>query len=62
LAWLRGALIVMALVFVVREVIPESERSLLAESELMPHVDVLLSWTMRTFEEFKDVEIKGLNA
>jgi membrane protein required for colicin V production len=60
--FLRGALIVMALVFVVREVIPESERSLLAESELMPHVDVLLSWTMRTFEEFKDIEIKGLNA
>lgn len=60
--FLRGALIVMALVFVVREVIPESERSLLAESELMPHIDVLLSWTMRTFEEFKDVEIRGLNA
>ena len=58
----RGALIVMALVFVVREVIPESERSLLAEAELMPHIDVLLSWTMRTYEEFKDVDIKGLNA
>ncbi len=57
---IRGALIVMALVFVIREVIPKSERSLLEESELMPHIDLLLSWTMRTFEDFRDVEIKGL--
>lgn len=57
---LRGALIVMALVFVVREVVPKSEQSLLLESQLMPHIDVLLSWSMRVFEEFRDVEIKGL--
>lgn len=59
---LRGALIVMALVFVVREIVPKSEQSLLADSELMPHIDVLLSWSMRVFDEFRDVEIKGLNA
>ncbi|EAQ97844.1 CvpA family protein [Congregibacter litoralis] len=59
---LRGALIVMALVFVVREIVPKSEQSLLADSELMPHIDVLLSWSMRIFDEFRDVEIKGLNA
>jgi membrane protein required for colicin V production len=58
---LRGALIVMALVFVVREIVPKSEQSLLEESQLMPHIDVLLSWSMRVFEEFRDVEIKGLN-
>ncbi|WP_439100928.1 CvpA family protein [Congregibacter sp.] len=59
---LRGALIVMALVFVVREIVPKSEQSLLADSELMPHIDVMLSWSMRLFDEFRDVEIKGLNA
>lgn len=57
---LRGALIVMAVVFVVREVIPKSEQSLLQDSQLMPHIDVLLSWSLDLFEEFRDVEIKGL--
>lgn len=57
---LRGALIVTALVFVVREVIPKSEQTLLDESQLMPHIELLLSWSVRLFEEFRDVEIKGL--
>ena len=57
---LRGALIVMAFVFVIREVIPRSEQSLLDEAQLMPHIDVLLTWSVKTFEEFKDVDIQGL--
>ncbi len=57
---LRGTLIVMALVFVVREIVPRSEQSLLDESQLMPHIDVLLGWSSRTFEQFRDVEIPGL--
>lgn len=59
---LRGMLVVMALVFVVREIVPKSEQSLLEESQLMPHIDVMLAWSMRLFDEFRDVEIKGLNA
>lgn len=59
---LRGMLIVMALVFVVREIVPKSEQSLLEQSQLMPHIDVMLAWSMRLFDEFRDVEIKGLNA
>jgi membrane protein required for colicin V production len=58
--FLRGALIVMALVFVIREIVPPSELSLLDEAQLMPHIDVLLSWTVRSFEEFRDVQIPGL--
>lgn len=57
---LRGALVVMAFVFVIREVIPRSEQSLLDEAQLMPHIDVLLTWSVKTFEEFKDVDIQGL--
>ena len=57
---LRGALLVMALVFVVRALIPESERSTFENSQLMPHIDVLLSWTVRAFEEFRDRDIRGL--
>ena len=57
---LRGALLVMALVFVVRALIPESERGAFENSRLMPHIDVLLSWTLRAFEEFRDRDIRGL--
>jgi membrane protein required for colicin V production len=57
---LRGALIVMALVFVVRQVIPQSEQSLLRKSQLMPHIDLLLGWSTRVFDEFKDMNIQGI--
>jgi len=58
---LRGTLIVMALVFVIREIVPEREQSLLYEAQLMPHIDVLLSWSVRTFEEFRDVDLPGIS-
>ena len=57
---LRGALLVMALVFVARALIPESERGAFENSQLMPHIDVLLSWTVRTFEEFRHTDLRGL--
>lgn len=56
---LRGALIVMALVFVVRQLIPVSEQTLLLESQLMPHIDLLLGWSTRLFDEF---QAKGASA
>ena len=59
---LRGLLIVMALVFVLREVMPGKELNALDESQLMPHIDVLLSWSVANFEQFRDVDIPGLSA
>ena len=59
---LRGMLIVMALVFVIREIVPRSEQSLLDESQLMPHIDVLLTWSVRTFEEFRAGGIQAISA
>lgn len=58
---LRGGLIVMAVVFVVRELIPRSEQSLLNESELMPHIDLLLGWSTRMFEDFRDMDVPGIS-
>ena len=58
---LRGALIVMAIVFVLRQLIPESEQSMLRDSQLMPHIDLLLGWSTRVFEEFKDMDVPGVN-
>ena len=57
---LRGALIVMALVFVARQFIPESELTALSDSQLMPHVDTLLSWSTNVFEEYRDIQVPGL--
>ncbi|MEO0437212.1 MAG: CvpA family protein [Pseudomonadota bacterium] len=57
---LRGALIVMALVFVARQFVPQSELTALAESELMPHVDTLLTWSTNVFEEYRDIQVPGL--
>jgi membrane protein required for colicin V production len=59
---LRGVLIVLALVFVLRQLVPESEQSLLRDSQLMPHIDMLLGWSTRIFEEFKAMEIPGITA
>lgn len=57
---LRGALIVMALVFVIRELVPPSEQALLRDSQLMPHIDLLLGWATRVFEEFRGLDIGGV--
>lgn len=59
---LRGALLLVVAVFVMRALIPESELGLLENSQLTPHIDVLLSWTLRTFEAFRDMNIRDLTA
>ncbi|MEM6484292.1 MAG: CvpA family protein [Pseudomonadota bacterium] len=57
---LRGALVVMALVFVARQFIPSSELTILRDSQLMPHIDTLLAWSTSMFEEYRDLDVPGL--
>jgi len=57
---LRGALIVLALVFVLRQLIPESEQALLQQAQLMPHIELLLGWTTRLLEDFRSLELGGV--
>jgi len=57
---LRGALIVLAVVFILRQLIPESELALLRDAQLMPHIDLLLAWTARLFEDFRGTQIGGI--
>lgn len=57
---LRGALIVLALVFVLRQLIPESELALLREAQLMPHIELLLGWTTRLLEDFRGMQAGGV--
>jgi membrane protein required for colicin V production len=57
---LRGVLIILALVFVLRQIVPPSEQSLLLASQFMPHIDLLLGWSTRLFDEFRAMDIPGM--
>jgi membrane protein required for colicin V production len=53
----RGVLIIMALVFLLRELVPPSEQQWLHQSQLMPHVDVLMNWSERMFDKVRSGEL-----
>jgi membrane protein required for colicin V production len=56
----RGLLIIMALVFVVRQVVPPAEQQWLQQSQLMPHIDVLMDWSQMVFDKFKPESWAGI--
>ena len=56
----RGVLIIMALVFVVRQVVPPTERQWLYESQLMPHIDVLTHWAQQVFDRVRPQDWSGI--
>ncbi len=58
----RGVLIIMALVFVVRLMVPPAEQQWLRESQLMPHIDILMDWSQMVFEKVKPQSWRGLQA
>jgi membrane protein required for colicin V production len=49
----RGLLVIMALAFLVRAIVPPSDRTLLYQSELMPWVDMLMDWSLQTFDAWR---------
>lgn len=53
----RGVLIILALVFVVRELVPPRDQQWLHQSQLMPHLDMLMSWTQAAFEKARSSEL-----
>jgi membrane protein required for colicin V production len=56
----RGLLIIMALVFVVRQIVPPAEQQWLKESQLMPHIDILMDWSQMVFDEIKPESWSGI--
>ena len=57
----RGVLIIMALVFVLRELVPPSDQQWLYQSQLMPHVDVLMNWSQQMFDKVRSGQIPSFN-
>ena len=57
----RGLLIIMALVFVVREVVPPRDQQWLHESQLMPGIAVLMDWTQLQFDRYKPDSWSGIH-
>ena len=57
----RGVLIVMALVFLVRELVPPREQALLREAQLMPVIDQLLEWSATTYDAVRAARIPELS-
>ncbi len=57
----RGVLIIMALVFVLRELVPPSDQQWLYQSQLMPHVDVLMNWSQQMFDKVRSGQLPSFN-
>ena len=47
----RGLVVVLALVYVARQLVPPEEQTWLYESQLMPHLDMLAQWAQDVFSQ-----------
>ncbi len=45
----RGVIVLLVVVFVVREILPPDNQHALRQSRLMPHLDMLMQWTQSMF-------------
>jgi len=59
--FLRGLLIVMAIVFVLRDLVPPREQQVLYESALMPWIDMALDWSLLAFDDLRAGEMPSLS-
>ena len=48
---LRGLLIVIVLLFLLRQLVPPAEQQWLYRSQLVPYLDPLLDWSLRAFDD-----------
>jgi membrane protein required for colicin V production len=49
----RGMIIIMALAFVIRELVPPRDQQWLHQSQLMPHIDMLMTWSQEMFDKVR---------
>lgn len=59
--FLRGLLIVMAIVFVLRDLVPPREQQVLYDSVLMPSIDMALDWSLLAFDDVRAGEMPSLS-
>ena len=59
--FLRGLLVVMAIVFVLRDLLPPAEQQALYQSALMPTIDMALDWSLRAFDEARSGRMPSMS-
>lgn len=59
--FLRGLLIVLAIVFVLRDLVPPRDQQVLYESALMPSIDMTLDWSLRVFSDVRAGGVPSLS-
>lgn len=53
----RGVIILLVVVFLVREMLPEANQQILVQSQLLPHLDLLMQWAQSMFGSMKINEL-----
>jgi membrane protein required for colicin V production len=56
----RGVILVLVIAFVVRQLVPPRDLQWLHQSQLMPHLDMLLQWTQDVFRQLGSSDLSGL--
>lgn len=50
----RALLIIGVALFLLRQILPPAQRDLLYQSQLVPHVDLVLDWALRGFGQLRE--------
>ena len=56
----RGVILVLVLAFVLRQLVPPKDLLWLHQSQLMPHLDMLLQWVQTVFQQLGSPDLSGL--
>jgi membrane protein required for colicin V production len=48
----RGLIVVLVLLFVLRELLPPGNQQWLQQAQLVPHLDMVMEWAQRTFSQW----------
>ena len=56
----RGVILILVLAFVLRQLVPPQDLQWLHQSQLMPHLDMLLQWVQTVFQQLGSSDLSGL--
>jgi membrane protein required for colicin V production len=56
----RGVILVLVIAFVLRQLVPPRDLQWLHQSQLMPHLDMLLQWTQAVLQQLGSPDLSGL--
>ena len=56
----RGVILILVVAFVLKQLVPPGDLQWLYQSQLMPHLDMLLQWTQTVFHQLGSSDLSGL--